>query len=501
MAVRATSRSRVGSPCSAGIGIYVLDRDLDSAGGPFQKVSYDARRGPFASVASHDHTMTYDPFYRSSALCGTCHDVSNPQLDVKNVDGSWSPSNDDDKAPSFKPSALIRSSAPTASGWRAISHRRNDVGAVRHPRRERCREYLPGLPPPRPRRSGGQGVRNGLVRADLPIHEMAGGNMWVPQVLKRELRPRRGHPPRSGPCIDQRALHAATRGHRHAHRTVRSLADRGQIQNESGHKLPTGYSEGRRMWINVKFFDDKDNLLRESNAYNNPSGHLDTSDSESKIYEAELVDPDGDHFHFVKANQVAKDNRIPPRGYKKAQLAAAQGGPVPASLYADGQSYDATTYTVPDCTARAEVRVLYQTASREYIEFLRDENPLPGGGAGQVLYDLWKAFDRSPPINVGWTSETGGIPDPHVVTFDPLTGADPQVCAVVSRKTHAARGPFDVDVFSGDSEPRRTGTEKRLTLIAYFDQQVKGGVDLGTASVEAEPPRSSRARTPRTSAR
>ena len=470
-----------------GNGMYVLDRDLDSAGGPFQKVSYDARRGPFASVASHDHTMTYDPFYQSSALCGTCHDVSNPQLDVKNVDGSWSASNDDDKAPSFKPSALMPIER-TYSEWLASDFAVGGMTSVPfgipgvNDAANTCQDcHLRDLGAP-----GAKACSNGLVRADLPIHEMAGGNVWVPQVLKDASF---GLDAAIHPDLDRASTNARYMLRHAATVTLTELFAPSRIevkiQNESGHKLPTGYPEGRRMWINVKFFDDKDNLLRESNAYNNPSGHLDTSDSESKIYEAELVDPDGDHFHFVKANQVAKDNRIPPRGYKKAQLAAAQGGPVPASLYADGQSYDATTYTVPDCTARAEVRVLYQTASREYIEFLRDENPLPGGGAGQVLYDLWKAFDRSPPVNVGWTSETGGVPDPHVVTFDPLTGADPQVCAVVSRKTHAARGPFDVDVFSGDSEPRRTGTEKRLTLIAYFDQQVKGGVDLGTASVEA----------------
>ena len=470
-----------------GNGMYVLDRDLDGSGGPFPAPGTFARRGPFASVDNHNHTMTYDPFYQSSAMCGTCHDVSNPQLDVKNADGTWSASNADAKAPSFKASALMPIER-TYSEWLASAF--PDLGNNSVPfgipgvndAANTCQDcHLRDFGAP-----GAKACSSGLVRGDLPIHEMAGGNAWMPLVLKDASF---GLDAGIHPDLDRAAANARFMLQHAATVTLTELFAPSRIevkiQNESGHKLPTGYPEGRRMWINVKFFDDKGNLLRESNAYNRASGHLDTSDSERKIYEAELVDPAGKHFHFVGASQVKKDNRIPPRGYKKAQLAAAQGGPVPATLYADGQSHDTSVYSVPDCTARAEVRVLYQTASREYIEFLRDANPLPGGGAGQVLYDLWKAFDRSPPVDVGWTSATAGVPDPHTITFDPLTGADPKVCAVVSRKTHAARGPFDIDVLSGGAEPRRTGTEKRLTLIAYFDQVVKGGVDLGTATVEA----------------
>jgi hypothetical protein len=45
------------------------------------------------------------------------------------------------------------------------------------------------------------------------------------------------------------------------------------------------------------------------------------------------------------------------------------------------------------------VRLLYQTATREYIEFLRDNNPFPGDpdNRGQVLYDLWEVTGRSAP--------------------------------------------------------------------------------------------------------
>lgn len=73
--------------------------------------------------------------------------------------------------------------------------------------------------------------------------------------------------------------------------------------------------------------------------------------------------------------------RIPPRGYDIASAAARQAEPVwhgvsapgyfTAEEYAGG--YDAVTLTVPTNADSIEVNLYYQTISREYIEFLRDE--------------------------------------------------------------------------------------------------------------------------------
>ena len=43
------------------------------------------------------------------------------------------------------------------------------------------------------------------------------------------------------------------------------------------------------------------------------------------------------------------------------------------------------------------LRLLYQTASREYIEFLRENNPYPGQNNGEILYDLWEMTERGRP--------------------------------------------------------------------------------------------------------
>ncbi|MCA9970866.1 MAG: hypothetical protein KC425_11660 [Anaerolineales bacterium] len=47
--------------------------------------------------------------------------------------------------------------------------------------------------------------------------------------------------------------------------------------------------------------------------------------------------------------------------------------------------------------AYGTVRLLYQTASREYVEFLRANNPYPGYNNGEILYDLWQQSGQSTP--------------------------------------------------------------------------------------------------------
>ena len=40
-----------------------------------------------------------------------------------------------------------------------------------------------------------------------------------------------------------------------------------KIVNHTGHKLITGYPEGRRMWVSAAWFDSNGTLLREDGAY------------------------------------------------------------------------------------------------------------------------------------------------------------------------------------------------------------------------------------------
>jgi hypothetical protein len=176
-----------------------------------------------------------------------------------------------------------------------------------------------------------------------------------------------------------------------------------RVTNFCGHKLPSGYAEGRQMWINVRFLDAGQSLLYEHGAYDFLDAHLNGGDT--KVYRQVLgIDeavakttglPAGESQHFILNNVVLFDNRIPPIGFTNAGFAAVQAEPV-GYAYADGQHWDDTAYIIPPGAAQAVVTVYFQVTSKEYIEFLRDENVTDN--RGQIAYDQWVLHGRSTPV-------------------------------------------------------------------------------------------------------
>jgi hypothetical protein len=178
-----------------------------------------------------------------------------------------------------------------------------------------------------------------------------------------------------------------------------------RVINMCGHKLPSGYPEGRRIWINVKFLDVAQQVVYEHGAYDFVTAELTTNDT--KVYEAVLgIDavvaaktglPAGESMHFILNNQILFDNRIPPSGYSYAAYEAVQAEPVGYS-YADGQNWDDTAFLIPAGAVEAVVTVYFQLTSKEYIEFLRDENTTDS--RGQIAYDQWVLHGMSAPVDM-----------------------------------------------------------------------------------------------------
>ncbi len=147
-------------------------------------------------------------------------------------------------------------------------------------------------------------------------------------------------------------------------------------------------------------------------------------------------------FHFALATGRYKDNRIPPKGFRIAEAAARLSVPVwhgvedpsyyTAAEYAGG--YDDVSLTIAAGADSVEVNLYYQTTSREYIEFLRDEingNPdnltLPASAYiiqtdpffdqlkawGSTIWDLWthnRNVDGAAPFLMAQASVGGGGP-------------------------------------------------------------------------------------------
>ena len=356
-----------------------------------------ARRGPFIN-ADTGHPVLVSPFHREAALCGTCHNVSNPAFE-KDGNGNYMPNAFDTPATDFSAHTLLPVER-TYSEWFYSQY--NTIEGVYAPQFGGNQDYVATCQDCHMRDVTGQGCNFGTppIRDDLPLHDMTGGSTWLAGLL----------PTMFPGVVDPDAMQA---GITRARYMLRNAADmtvvkegsdlKVTVTNNCGHKLPTGYPEGRRIWVNVKFYDDSNSLISESGEYDPITGIL-SHDHEAKIYDIEpgidpnlasvLGLPSGPSFHFVLNNKVYKDNRIPPRGFTNAAYADFGGAPVDYS-YPDGQYWDDTYYAIPPSAVSAQVTLYYQSTSKEFVEFLRDENTT--NSDGQYMYDLWNDNDKCPP--------------------------------------------------------------------------------------------------------
>lgn len=416
------------------------------------------RFGPYSyrpdDVNQPPHGWAYSRFTTSSEHCGTCHDVSSPltstgqplrklilndgtvtdfAFPAERTFSEW-------KQSRFGAAFLVDSFEDAAAGVaeRAITdcqdcHMRKSA----EPTARACQQNAPGS-----------------RTNQLAVHEFAGGNPWIVRILKGLY----GSPSQ----LDREAAFDRTAAWAEEMLTQHSadialtldpwtpgsapLVARVRVTNRTGHKLPTGYPEGRRMWISVVARDAQGNTVFQSGAWNPATGVL-ASDPQLKIYEVlqgiwnattsecEILDGAGRmKFNFALNNCIRKDNRIPPEGFTPATAADPQGlqlRPVgytyPETSPGSGMlvNFDTTTYSIslPADVPRpvsVSATLRFQVASKEYIEFLRDqavennqpsENMMCGrdwtiGPAnksrGQFMYDLWAdpAYGRSPPVDM-----------------------------------------------------------------------------------------------------
>jgi hypothetical protein len=401
--------------------------------------------GPYADTDAR-HQFMQSKFHRSVDFCGTCHDVSNSVVgDLAPGNGTQPGSPDvvssqnlagepnvggpvDEKAAfnnppyaygvvertfseyksSAWPETLVSdfTSLPTelqvAGGSLDVTYQAallaNTGGnyADGDPRYFSCQSCHM-----RPTKSAGANKRGVLIRPDLPQHDHTGGNYWLTDMIKYQDSKEQL---RLGGNLNAVQLDAIDLGQQRAVEHLQQAADLSvdgttlKVVNLTGHKLISGYPEGRRMWLNIKWYDGGGTLLREDGEYGyiydenddpvqvlNPAdGELvnvesivDLEDDNTRIYQAHyamtqewaatliavekpaglvlsfdresgIVDKTlgelanekpGEHeetFHFALNNHVVDDNRIPPYGMRYNEAQKRNALPVPANQYGGG---------------------------------------------------------------------------------------------------------------------------------------------------------------------
>jgi hypothetical protein len=463
-----------------------------------------AKLGPYSDPVAR-HQFLQSKYHRSVDFCGSCHDVSNPAVGDLAHNNGRQPTGDAVVA-SGVPGAPVAGKAAfnnfpfqygvverTWSEFKAGAWSKTRVssyaslpadlkaGAVKAAYDSAKGDYADGTPryfscqTCHVRATTGVGCNKAGVptRTDLPLHDMTGGNYWAPDAI---LHQNANGTLRLGGGLLATQIEAINAGKSRAQQQLNLAAtltvngNTVKVTNLTGHKLISGYPEGRRMWINVKWFDTAGSLVREDGAYgpitvtiagapHTVKSLLDLDDPNSRVYEAhygmtkewaaQLVSlgyPTGlaltydrasgttldtlgelatspagtavETFHFVLNNTVLKDNRIPPYGFAYEEARKRNALPVPASQHrnADGsyRYYDEFALNPPTAAVRAEIRLMYQPTSWEYVQFLylaNDRSNVFLANEGVNLLNSWLATGMAEP-QVMAAAAWGSAPPP-----------------------------------------------------------------------------------------
>ena len=462
--------------------------------------------GPY-NDADARHKFMESKFHRHVDFCGTCHDVSNPvvgdlapnhgvlssQEPIIRPNGTAQGDHVAFNNPPYRYGVVERTFSEYKSGLisqtkvddyptlpedlrggalEAIYNSATNGGTTSadYQNPEADRFYSCQTCHMRPVTGTGANKRGVPVRRDLPLHDMTGGNYWMPSVIK--YLDQRGKLVLGGGMTSQQT-NAMDDGALRAQEQLllaASLEVEGhsvKVINHTGHKLISGYPEGRRMWLNIKWFDSTGNPLREDGAYGQIGLSVNGKEVESiknlndpnlHIYEAHMgmtsewaagllpLFPDGlalsynrdsmsvepahtlaelagmgpgeslETLHFALNNTVIKDNRIPPYGMSYDEAERRNASPVPPDQY-EGRPggvyeyYDEVDLSPPAGAKTASIDLLYQPTSWEYIQFLYLANKTTGflGEEGINMLDAWLNTRMAAPFvmaSAAWHDET-----------------------------------------------------------------------------------------------
>lgn len=414
-------QSGVSPPEDAAILAALADVPQFTANAMFVLDPQGRRRGP-RSDHQADHELLVSPFLRDSRLCGTCHDVGNVAVS-KLPDGRYRYNAINAEAPDHDPWTQFPLER-TFTEWQlsAFADGGVDLGGRFGGRRgnvvSSCQDcHMPT--------TASQACSYGPVRQDMATHDFAGAAVPSLDLIAAYTA--------NDPAVDPAHIAA---GRAKALSMLRRAATielsltagtvLARVLNQTGHKLPTGHIEGRRAWLNLRFFDASGALVLERGHYDTAEAHLD--EAGTTVYEmlvalsddaaAATGKPAGVTTHMALADTIWKDTRIPPRGFDNAAFADG-GAPAVGIGYADGQYWHDTSVTLPAGAVRVDATLYYQSLTRHYIEALRDGNATDHWG--QTLHNLWQATGRGAPIAMASERLTWG----DMIFSDGLEGTAP----------------------------------------------------------------------------
>ena len=208
-----------------------------------------------------------------------------------------------------------------------------------------------------------------------------------------------------------------------------------RVTNETGHKLPTGYSEGRTMWLEVtaRYAGE---LVWSSGAWDGASVE---ADAQLRSYEGVAERrADGTRNHLLLNDHWLVDTRIPAKGMVQDietdpvgdRYAPLQDGTWPnyddhSYEFGPAQVIDQTPEDLGDDELELRVRLLYLINTQSYLDQLRDDNETNAAGAD--VHDMFSDDGGPQPVVLAEQVATvplTGLQDPPPGDGDPSGDGD-----------------------------------------------------------------------------
>ncbi len=485
------------------------------------------RLGPYSDPQT-PHAWMQSKLHRSADLCSTCHDVSNPLVgDLAHNNGAQLP---------LAPGKFSGVLGSPVTGKAAFNNFPHEYGVVERTASEHRSSRLSTLEVgkfhqlPAELKSGAlrraydfamlggaganyadgvsrkfsceschmrpvQGRACGLffapVRPDIPKHDMTGGNYWMGSALEwleaqGRLRVDFAFTAGQITAIDAGAVRAKESLAGASGITL--IGNTLRIVNRTGHKLISGYPEGRRMWVRARWYDRFGTLLRTDGEYgaitamiggqpaqvdtlllpNDPNTHViaiengmtqqwaqqllgfgvsgsiplsfeRSSGAVTQTIAGLAASAPGSVYptsHFVLNNVQISDNRIPPfemsyddaRRYNALPVPPTQfGNPGPGGVY---QHWSDIALSPPAAASHADIELCYQPTSWEYMQFLalsNNGNSPTLASAGQDMLDAWLATGMAAPEVIARAQWGGTQPESYCSAKTNSQGCVPSI--------------------------------------------------------------------------
>ena len=266
----------------------------------FETTFSATKRGPFDNAVSPAHATKTDGFFQRSEFCGMCHNVTHPisGRPIERTYEEWkeSPYNTGDPATATQCQDCHMRQTPVNPGTGAVEKRDNP----------------------------GKAAVMGPERPHVWTHYFVGGNA---------LYPDRPNADRRRAMVEDRLRHAAKLEilPEDAPKGAGDLATfRVRVHNVgAGHKLPTGLSEVREIWLDVTVTDAAGKVLLRSGEIGEGGG----IDPTSAIFKTFLgigktnvklsccFFAIGERSKILSAERITRDRRILPKGYDEEKYA------------------------------------------------------------------------------------------------------------------------------------------------------------------------------------